>query len=189
MKSNTYTIKGLWSLFLVCAFPLHLWTLILAFRDISWVTERTNTWDAIGVASYGLLFALLESFLVFFVVALLGFATPKQWNVDKRIAFMSLLFLIIALWGMIGQALFLWNVNLPIPTIHFLVRSGHPLRWLYGGSLVTVILTVILPTYAFLRSNKVFFFMQDLIERLSVLTMLYLFLDLAGLIIVIIRNI
>ena len=188
MKSNTYTTKGLWSLFLVCAFPLHFWTLILAFRDISWVTERTNAWDAVGVVSYGLLFALFESILVFFVVALLGFTTPKQWNVDKRIAFLSLLFLITALWGMIGQLLFLWNINLSTKTIQFLALSEHPLWWLYGGSLAIVVLSFILPTYFFLRSNKLYLFMQELIERLSLLTTLYLIFDLAGLIIVTVRN-
>ena len=189
MKSNIYSIKGLWSLFLVCAFPLHFWTLILAFRDLSWVTERTNAWDAIGVVSYALLFALLESILVFFIVTLIGFATPKQWNVDKRVAFISLVFLITALWGMISQLLFLWNINLPAKTMQFLALSRHPLWWLYGGSLAIVVPSFILPTYFFLRSNKLYLFMQELIERLSLLTTLYLIFDLTGIIIVTARNI
>src|SRR5512141_1446140 len=71
--TGRYTRQGLWSLFLMCAFPLHVWALILAFRDVSWVTERTNSWDAVGVVAYGLLFTLVESVLVFGIMTLLGF--------------------------------------------------------------------------------------------------------------------
>ena len=70
--ANRYSRQGLGSLFLTCAFPLHFWALLMAFRDISWVAERTNLWDAIGVLGYGLVFALVESILIFLVLALLG---------------------------------------------------------------------------------------------------------------------
>lgn len=189
MKLKTYTKQGLWSLFLICAFPFHLWTLILVFRDVSWITERTNSWDAIGVASYGLLFALVESILLFLVFVLVGFVTPRQWKVDKRISFLGLLFLLLAIWAMISQLLFIWNINLPVSTMQFLASSGHPLRWLYAGSLAIVIPTVVLPIYFFLRTDKVSFAMQELIDRLSLLTMLYLFFDFVGVIIIVIRNI
>lgn len=187
--TRIYSRQGLWSLFLVCAFPLHFWTLILVFRDISWLTERTNAWDAIGVASYGMIFAFTESVVIFLIVALLGLLTPKHWETDRRIAFLALLILITSIWGMISQLLFLWNVSLPVQAIQFLRSSDHPLRILYGVSLVIVIPTVLLPLFSFIRSKKVVAVMQNLTERLSLLTMFYLFFDLLGLIIIIIRNI
>jgi hypothetical protein len=183
-----YSRQGLWSLFLTCAFPIHFWTLILAFRDISWLTERTNAWDAIGVASYGMIFAFTESIVIFCIIALLGFLTPKQWEPDQRIAFLGLLILLTSIWGMIGQLLFLWNVFLPAQAIQFLRSSSHPLRILYAACLIVVTPTVLLPVYSFIRSEKAVSFMQNLMERLSLLTMFYLFFDLLGLIIVIIRN-
>ena len=187
-KLQRYSRQKLWSLFLTCAFPFHLWTLILVFRDVSWVTERTNAWDAVGVASYGMLFALVESLLAFLVVVLLGLVTPRYWDDDRRIAFLSLLFLITAVWGMISQLLFIWNIQLPSQTMEFLVRSGHPLRWLYGGSLAIVLATVLLPVYLFFGSSKFSLLVQDFTDRLSVLTIFYLLFDLAGLTIVIVRN-
>jgi hypothetical protein len=189
MKTQRYSKQGLWSLFLTCAFPFHFWTLILAFRDISWVTERTNSWDAIGVISYGMLFALVESILLFLVVTLLGLITPKRWSVNKRIALLSLLFLITALWAMIAQLLFLWNINFPISILRFIAHTAHPLRVLYASSFVIVLPTVLLPAYSFLRSDKLLLFIQDLTDRFSTLTMLYLFFDLIGLVLVILRNI
>ena len=188
-KLKRYSKQELWSLFLTCAFPFHLWTLILVFRDVSWVTERTNAWDAVGVVSYGMLFALVESLLAFVVVVLLGFLTPKHWDANRRTTFLSLLVLITVLWGLIGQLLFLWNIQLPPPVMQFLIDSEHPLRWLYGGSLAIVLVSVILPIYWFYQSNKLALFLQEFTERLSVLTMFYLIFDLAGLVIVIIRNV
>ena len=187
-KPGRYSKQKLWSLFLTCAFPFHLWTLIQVFRDVSWVTERTNAWDAVGVAAYGMLFALVESLLAFLVVVLLGLVTPRYWDDDRRIAFLSLLFLIAAVWGMISQLLFIWNIQLPSQTMEFLVRSGHPLRWLYGGSLAIVLATVLLPVYLFFGSSKFSLLVQDFTDRLSVLTIFYLLFDLAGLTIVIVRN-
>jgi hypothetical protein len=187
--TQRYSKKGLWSLFLICAFPLHLWTLIFAFRDISWLTERTNLWDAIGVVSYGMIFAFVESIVIFLVLALLGLILPAQWYSDRRIAFLSLLILLTSAWGMISQLLLVWSVPLPIQAIRFLRSSNHPLRILYAACLAVVTPTILLPVYLFIKSKKSIAFMQDLMERLSLLATFYLFFDLVGLIIVIIRNI
>lgn len=155
---------------------------------MDWVIERTNVWDAIGVGSYGLVFALAESLVIFVVIALLGFLTPAHWEIDRRIAFLSLLVIITALWGMISQLRFLWNISLPSPVLQLIAQSEHPLRLLYAISLAIVLPTVLLPVYLFTRSNKSVKFMQELTERLSMLTLSYLLFDLLGLVIIIIRN-
>ena len=186
--TSRYSRQGLWSLFLICAFPLHLWTLILAFRDISWLTERTNIQDAIGVVSYGLLFALIETILVFLVLVLIGLITPRRWESDRRIAFLAFLVLILSVWAMISQLLFIWNVSLPDAAIEFLRRSDHPLRITYAVCLIVIIPTVLVPAYSFLRTQKAVTVMQNLMERLSLLSMFYLVFDLLGIIIILARN-
>lgn len=188
--ARRYSTRGLWSLFLICAFPLHVWTIILFLRDVSWLSERTNLWDAIGVGAYGLLYAFVESLLAFGVVALLGlFLTPGQWSVEKRISFLSLLVLILAVWGMIAQLLFLWKVFPPDWVVQLLIRWGRPLLGLYLISLLFVVPSVVLPVYLFLRSDRMTRAIQEFGERLSPLMSAYLFLDLAGLIVVILRNV
>jgi hypothetical protein len=186
--TSRYTRQGLWSLFLICAFPLHLWTLILAFQDISWLTERTNIQDAIGVVSYGMLFALIESVVIFLAIVLVGLITPWGWEAERRITFLAFLVLILSVWAMIGQLLFLWNVSLPESAIEFLRNSDHPLRIMYAVCLMIVTPTVLLPAYSFLRTNKAVTVMQNLIERLSLLSMFYLVFDLLGVIIIVFRN-
>ena len=184
-----YSKQGLWSLFLMCAFPLHAWTIILAFRDFSWVTERTNSWDAIGVVSYGLIFAFIESVVVFLVAILLGFLISKIWSEDRRIALLSTQVLVTSLWAMGSYLYFMLQVSISGETIDFLISLAHPLRFLYVISLAAVSVTVALPTYLILRSEKVLQGMRGFFERLSLLTLFYLFFDVVGLVIVIVRNI
>jgi len=172
----------------MCAFPLHAWTIILVLRDVSWVTIRTNAWDALGVASYGLLFAFIESLLLFMVFALLGFLISRKWMEDRRIALLSVLFFMAALWAMMSQLYYLLGISIPGWVNNFLAQSNHPVRIIYGVGIPLVVFSVLLPAYMVLRSDKFFRFMRELIDRLSLLTTFYLFLDFIGLVIVIVRN-
>jgi hypothetical protein len=183
-----YSKKGLWTLFLICAFPIHVWTIILAFRDFSWVSERTNAWDAVGVISYGLLFALIESVVVFLTAGLLGFLVSKKWEESQRVALLSTLVLITSLWAMASYLFFLMRVSIPGGMILFVAGLKHPLRFLYAVSTAFAGISVVLPTYLILRSDKFLQGIKSLSERLSLLTMFYLFFDFVGVIIVIVRN-
>jgi len=188
-KTQLYSRQGLWSLFLMCAFPLHFWTLLLAFRDISWLTERSNLWDAIGVASYGLVFAFVESLMVFLIVALLGLLISTKWEEARRVALLSTLMLALSLWAMYGQAYFIWNMSPSDLVLKLMTQSGHPYRIIFGITLIEVALTVAVSAFLVLRWDKFFHFMKEAIDRLSLLTSLYLALDFFGLVIVVIRNI
>ena len=188
-KYKFYSKQGLWLLFLMCAFPLHLWTLILSFRDFSWVTERTNAWDAVGVVSYGLLFAFVESLIIFCIMALLGFLVSSKWDEPRRIALLSTLILLLSAWGIYGQAYFVWNVTPAAWFLKWVAQSAHPYRILFGLTLVEVSLTMFIPALLILRWEKFFRFMQETMDRLSLLTLFYLVFDVVGLVIVVIRNV
>jgi hypothetical protein len=183
-----YTRQGLWSLFLVCAFPLHAWTIVLAFRDFSWVAERSSAWDSVGVMAYGMVFAFCESLGVFLIAALLGFLVSPSWAEDRRIALLNVLVLVTAVWAILGQLFFLLNLSPPAALVQFLSGSDHPLRILYAASLALVVPTVLIPVYLVLRSERAVRFIGELTGRLALLTAFYLFLDLAGLVILLIRN-
>jgi len=187
-KYYIYTRKGLWTLFLMCAFPLHVWTIILGFNDISWVSERTDMWDAIGVISYGLVFTFIESLIIFLLIAGLGFLISKAWDENRRVAILSALIIILSIWGMINHSYFLWGLPIPIKTIATLAGTDHPLRIIYSLVIVPVYISLLAPTYLILKSDKFFKFVISFIDGLSLLMAAYLFLDLIGLIIVILRN-
>jgi len=187
--TGKYNKQGLWLLFLMCVFPQHLWTLIFAFRDISWLISRTNLWDAIGNTSYGMIYAFFESLLIFCVLVLVGFFTPSRWEVNRRVAFLTLLLFITSIWGMVTQLLYVWNIWLPFPVMQFIASTGRPLLMLYLLSLAIVVPTVSFPVFTFVRRDKTLASLLDVMDRLTTLSMLYLFFDGIGLIIVVIRNI
>ena len=184
-----YSRQGLWSLFLMSALPLHIWTFILTFNDFSWVTERTDSWDAVGVMAYGLIFALVESVVIFFAFAILGLLISKKWGEKRRIALLSILVTIVSLWAIAGHIYFFRESSMPPQVIAFFVGFDHPLRVLYSVTLLIVVPTILIPTYFVLASDKFFRFVEASIERLSTLMILYLVVDIAAGVILLIRNI
>ena len=184
-----YSRQGLWSLFLTTALPLHLWTLFLGLRDFDWVTARTNSWDAVGVVSYGLLFALFESVMIFFAVALVGLFVSAKWEEKRRIALLSLLVIIWSIWSMFNQAYFLNEWGTPDWLTNLVIATGRPLVALYALAFGLSLVTVSLPVFMTLRSEKFLNGIQEGIERLSLLMLLYLVFDAAAIVNIIIRNI
>jgi hypothetical protein len=173
----------------MCALPLHAWTMLLAFRDLTWLTDRTNAWDAVGVLCYGLLFALVESGLLFLATAILGLAVPRAWDPDRRIALLGALVLVLSMWAMISQLFFLTSFRVPDDIVDLLVQSRHPARIIYSTLPVVVAATFALPAWAVLRAGRGLQFIKAVMERLGILATLYLVFDAAGLVIVLIRNI
>jgi hypothetical protein len=188
-KLNYYSKQGLWSLFLICAFPLHFWTIILIFNDAAWIAKRSTAWDSVGVASYGLVFGFIESWLLFFMTGLLGFLISTKWNEERRVAVMSALVAVLSLWAMIGQLYFFLNTPLPESWVLFFASVGHPLRFLYGAVFVLVLPTVTIPTMLLLKFEKPLKFVSAAIEKITLLVTFYLFFDFIGLIILIVRNV
>jgi hypothetical protein len=186
--TRRYTRLGLWSLFVICAFPQHVWAFVLALRDVSWVAERTNAWDAVGVVSYGLVFALVESLILFGVMVLLGYLVSGSWDADRRVSLLAVLVLIASLWAMLEQLYFLIGTGQPHWLLHLLIASGHPLRYFFALVVAVVVLSVVVPAFLVIRSQRAAQAIWGLIDRLSVLMVFYLLFDAVGIIIVLVRN-
>ena len=182
-------MRGLCTLFLIAAFPTQVWTILVVLNDFSWVAKRTNAWDAIGAGAYGLLFALVESVFVFLVAWLLSFLIPRAWKENKRLALLFVLIYMTALWVIFSQVTSIMGLTLPDSVILLLAKIVHRLRYLVLIAAAVITLTIVIPVYLVVRSERVVKILDGLIERLSLLTVLYLFLDILGIGIVIIRNI
>jgi hypothetical protein len=170
------------------ALPLHIWTIVLAFRDFDWISARTNSWDAIGVVAYGLIAAILESLLLFIVVTLFGFLISNKWEEKRRITFMSAMIIILSLWSIFNQSYFLNEWELPVWLTQLIIQTGRPLVMLYILGILITIASFSIPAYLILKSNKTMQILQEVIDRLSLLMMLYLVFDAAALIMIVIRN-
>ena len=83
---------------------------------------------------------------------------------------------------------FLSDVEIPESIFILLINASRPLRFIYAISLFITSVTIVLPVYFILKSEKVLRASLNIIERLSLLMTLYLVLDLGALVVVLIRN-
>ena len=184
-----FSKQNAWKFFLLVAFPIHLWALILWFLDFETVAQRTNTWDALGEGSYFLIFAFFESVVIFGVLSLLLLLLPKRTEEDKVYQATSTLYLIIAAWFVLEQARFLPF----LPEDNWLImrlQMADSLRSNTGKALAVGFLSsVILSSYLVIRYAKLGRAISSLFERIGTLSILYLLLDFFGLLIVIFRNV
>lgn len=173
---------------MVYAFPLHVWTFLMVFRDFAWVAQRTDVWDAVGLASYALVFALMETVSFFLLMLLLGMLVPRNWSLEKRTVFIGTMGLIIIIWSILCQVYFYLEKPIPAYIITFLVGISHPLRVLWAGMIFLVIFSTGGLAYLITKFEKVVDITLKLFERIVVISAFYVFIDIAGIIIIIIRN-
>jgi hypothetical protein len=183
-----FTRSDWFRLFLICAFPLHLWTLLMLFRDINWVAERTSMWDAIGFSGYALLYALLESILLTGFVALLSLMLPRGWNKILRMLVLSLTAFVLSGWSIVEQLILIVFYG---RLRHFgIANPWLANRWAWGSIFVVVIvLSMAVPILMMRGNSKLQEKINAFLDRLTILSGLYLFLDVVGIVIIIIRNI
>ncbi|OGO14954.1 MAG: hypothetical protein A2Z14_05450 [Chloroflexi bacterium RBG_16_48_8] len=166
---DRFTPQGLAQIFVYCAFPIHVWALINMFQDVpSWVLYLRG-WEVIGMVAYTLSFAMFETLSVLMVVLLIGMIVPKGWVMEKVVPLVSL-----------------WLVELAIMAILFQHHILHhlPKRELVMG--YALILAV--SAFIVLRFPRVGDIFRWVAERLVVLSFLYIFFDVLGLLVVILRN-
>jgi hypothetical protein len=176
------------NLFLIVGLPIHFWALLIWFRDIDTLIERTNLFDAIGVGGYTLVYALLESLLIFFVFLGIGFLIPRKVDEEKALLTSSLIYLILVGWVILEQVRYLdffSEENLLISALRDIDTIFSPL----GALIFSLFLaSLILPAIMLHRSIKFYAIFKSLIERFTILAMVLIFLDFVGVFTVIFRN-
>lgn len=182
-----YSKQEIWNLFLIAAFPIHVWALMLFFWDFSWIEERSGTWNAIGVGAYALVIALFESVTVLMVALLLGFLIPKVWSPKVRANVLALIILTISAWVILGQLYLINAPNLTWLALPLAVFSRPRfIFYLVLGSIVLFSLAI--PIWFALSSAKFRRGLEAVLERVSLLTIFYLVFDVIAIIIVAWRN-
>ena len=164
-----------WLTFSSIIFVINVWAIINILRAVpSWILSRT-IWEMIGIISYPLAFALIESLIFLVGLIFLAVILPKRVMREKFVGTSSLSALIATL-GMViahlyGKELGIWSVR----------DFGWYLLILLGVVIVSWILVSVVKQL----NDRV----EDIAGRLTPLSTLYLVLDVAGLMIVIARNV
>jgi hypothetical protein len=186
MKSRL-DLKSFFRLFLLAAFPIHLWSLLMIFRDVEFLSERTNMWDAVGISGYTLLIALIESLLAALILLGVISILPGKWAEGQRFSIISSLYMILAGASIVDMAFHAFSkARISQQYLHGLETYPSLTYGLIAGA---VLLFCVLVTGLILRSKKVENLLTEFYDRIMLLSYLYLALDMVGIALVIVRNI
>ena len=178
-----------WEFFLIIAFPIHFWALILWFQEFETITERSNTWDAFGVGSYFMAYAFFESAIIFTILCFLMLLLPERLDKQTTFSVITVLYLVIASWFILEQARFL--AIIPEDVWFFKrVQNIKSIKSKAGTvTAITFALTIILPPIFLMKSKKFLNNIPSFLSRLTVLSSLYLAFDFLAILVIIIRNV
>lgn len=157
-------------LFVYCAFPIHVWAIVNMLRDVpSWALYM-RYWELISTVAYTLTFALFETLIVLIPLILLGMLIPRRWISSRFIPWVG----VMLVEGTIAAIAF-----------QITIMNHSPKRLL----VITIALMLGISTILVIRFPKIGEILRSIAGRLVVLSFLYIFLDIVGLVIVIARNV
>ncbi len=161
--------------FAACVFPIHAWAILNVLREVpAWIL-RLTTWELIGVIAYTQAYALLESLVVLIILVVLGLLLPARLFRKKFIAYSTMLVLITTIWAVLAH----YNDGY-IRLMDFL----HFLPWL-GLYFLSIGIGYLLVW----RYDRVASSIQAILERIMVLSFIYVFIAIFSVFVVIFRNI
>lgn len=136
-----------------------------------------NSLEILGVVSYVLLFALFESLIAFAVLFTLSLVLPAKFFSSRLIPVGTVVVFLASVSAVFIQLYHAWEIE----DIKFDLWAGI---WMLFGLVATA------PSvYLIRRDKRIGAAIQGIADRLSVLSMIYLFFDFLGLVTVILRNI
>lgn len=191
MKTNRFTKSGLWRLFLLLALPLHFWAIFLALRDVEAMARRSTLFDAISFIAYILVIAFVETLFTFIVAMVLNLLLPRRWQKKQHILALASIGYTVAFWTILNQINYWQDYNHGY-LYNWLTSSTHEL-W-YGlmvvlAAVILVTFSVAFPLYVIDRFPQRVKSMDAFAERITVLSTLFILLDIAAGILVLYRNI
>jgi hypothetical protein len=135
---------------------------------------RFSIWELAGVISYPLVEALLESCIFWLGMLILSFVLPKNWLENKFVALSSILVWVMAAWAVLIQFIYgsilQWEWQQMVPGLLLVVFSFGFIYWLVQ------------------RFGRFEGWIKKAAQGLAVLAYFYIFFDLLGLAVLIIRN-
>ena len=173
IKSRLPTRSDAFLIFGWCVFLIHVWSIVNILVLLPSWALRLGLFELLGVTSYPLVFALLESILVWLLIILLSLVLPRK---------------VLGKDFVTQAAIFIFFLAILSGLMHFSVELIFNFR-LYTLVLLLIIFSIaLILSYLAGRSMKYSSAIRNLLSRVNVLSGIYIFMDLVGLSIILFRN-
>ena len=176
-----------WKFFLLCTIPVHLWTILILFRDVEWILRDFNFGIYLGHVGFALIAAFLESLVAVAGLLLIGLTISRKWSPAQVTALHFVVLLVLSLWAAANQVFFILLEAPPAWFEWILLRLPFRQTLAYNLLVFLVVSSTVVPVFLVLRWERVAAALTRTVDRLTVLAYFYLGLDVIGLIIVVIR--
>jgi hypothetical protein len=161
--------------FAASVFVVHIWSIYTLLKEIpAWIL-RLSYWELVGVISYTLLFALVESMIVLAFLIILAVLLPARIFRDRFISISTIFVFLAALW------------IIPVRLYENTIRSWGMIGVL--GVLFLAMISFVIAYLVVLKSQKVEQSINAIVQRVTLLAYIYVFVDIVAMIVVISRNI
>ena len=175
LQQRLVTREGAVTTFAMIVFVIHIWSIYNLLVEVpAWIL-RLSTWELVGVVSYTLVFAMVESLIILFAFVIFAAILPERFYRQKFVS-ISVIFIVLAA---------IWVI--PIHLYEDTLRS-----WGIPGAVgfISIVLISFIAGYVFvLRSNKLEDAILSIAQRVTVLAFLYVLVDLAAFMVLISRNV
>jgi hypothetical protein len=164
-------------LFLVCAFPVHVWAIINLLNSAPSLILEMNSFQIMSVAAYVLVFALFESILLFISLVLVSLLLPAKYLAEKLLPVGTMIVLVASLSVILIHLYENWEPE----SIEF---AQWAIVWIMLGTAAILLSAVWMQ-----RNRRLLDVFRASAERVSILSLVYLTADVLGLFLILIRNV
>ncbi len=180
MRERLPAWREMLNLFLLSVFPLQAWATLIFFHQLPSYLLKMSIWSALEIFAYSLVFVLIECLLVTGVLLLGYLALPYLYSRDRWVVQSAIIFL--ALIAAFLPIQFRAIIQEEIPWFNS-VFSIFMIGWLVVTFSIMIVFTVRLR-----RSQKFAAKITNFFERMSILSIGYLAVDVLCVLVILLRN-
>jgi hypothetical protein len=178
IKRRFPTGNQIFTVFLTILFPITFWSVLNFSRELPSYLLRMKIWEIVGVFSYTQVFACFESLLFLVVLILIAGLLPQQVFLKYFITQATL----------IGLLASIWIIPLHYKDQILAIYPKFENSWTKASWLGIFIVLVIGISFLFRRYSGLEKAFRTFIDKLAVVSMLYLIVDFTSLFIILARN-
>ena len=154
------------------------------------MAKRSTMFDAISFIAYILVIALVETLFTLMVALILNLFLPNHWQKKQRVLALASIGYVVAYWTILNQINYWQDLRYGY-LFNWLTSSAHELWYslfIVLAGFIMVIFSVVFPLYVIDHYPKKVNALNSIADRITVLTSIFVILDIAAGILVLYRN-